>query len=212
MRALHDRRARGLTLVELVFSLALLATLALAAGSVTDRAADAFQESSANEDLTVRAHAALERTLEPLAEAESAALPALDLGSDTITYHRATGFAGGTQWGPNTQVGFVYDTGELDDGLDNDGDGRVDEGQVVWLENPGQPGERRLVLATGVREYLEGETANGLDDNGNGFVDESGFWISGNGEVLTLRLTLERLDPKGRLLLCTVESSSRVRN
>jgi type II secretory pathway pseudopilin PulG len=211
----RDRRrgsATGLTLVELVFALALLAGLALAAGSVTDRASDAFRETSANEVLTLRAHAALERTLEPLAEAEAAALPPLTLGSTTLTYHRAIGFAGVTVWGPDTQVVLQYDAGELDDGLDNDADGLVDEGELLWFEAPGQPEEHRLVLARGVSEYLEGETPNGVDDNGNGFVDERGFWISGAAGVVAVRLTLERLDPQGRRLVCTVESSTRVRN
>ncbi len=204
---------QGLTLVELLISLVFLATLLLAASSVTDEAKDAFQANSANETLVVRAHASLERMLKPLAEAELASLPPLALGGDLLTYRRAVGYAGGaTQWGPTTQVSLQFDSGELDDGVDNDGDGLVDEGEVLWLEDPGQPGERRLVLARGVREYLEGELANGLDDNGNGFTDERGFWLDLEGDVLTLRLTLERLDPHGRLLVRSVESSARIRN
>jgi type II secretory pathway pseudopilin PulG len=209
---MHEKRSRGLTLVELVLALALLAGMVVVAGSVTDRASGAFRVNSANEVLTVRAHAALEGVLEPLAEAEAGNLPPLVLGASSVSYHRAIGFAGGTVWGPNSQIVLQYDTGELNDGNDNDGDGLVDEGELLWLENPGQPGERRIVLARGVREYLEGETLNGLDDNGNGFADERGFWIDGAAGVLTARLSLERLDPQGRLLLCTVESSTRVRN
>ncbi len=204
---------QGLTLIELLISLVFLATLILAASSVTDEATDAFQAGSANESLTVRAHYSLERVLEPLAEAELASLPPLALGDDLITYRRAVGFAGGaTQWGPTTQVSLQFEAGEFDDDVDNDGDGLVDEGEVLWLEDAGQPGERRLLLARGVREYLEGELANGLDDNGNGFADERGFWLDLEGDVLTLRLTLERLDPHGRLLVRSVESSTRIRN
>ena len=130
-----------------------------------------------------------------------------------MTYHVPVGFAGGIiLWGPDTQIVLEYDPNELDDGIDNDGDGLVDEGQVVWIENPGVPGERRVVLCRGVPEDLEGEIQNLLDDNGNGLIDERGFSLDVQGQVLTMRLTLQALDPAGRLLTKTVQSSVRIRN
>ena len=88
----------------------------------------------------------------------------------------------------------------------------IDEGVVVWTENEGVPGERRVIVCRGVRELLEGEIANGLDDNGNGLIDEPGFCVQVTGEVVTLRLTLDALDSDNRVLTKTVESSIWIRN
>ena len=47
--------------------------------------------------------------------------------------------------------------GHCEDGVDNDGDGLVDEGRVVWIQNRGVLGERRAVLCNWVSETLLGE-------------------------------------------------------
>ena len=78
---------------------------------------------------------------------------------------------------------FVYDPDEVDDGQDNNGNGLIDEGRIVWTRNVGAPDERSVVLCHQVREYLEGEVPNGLDDNGNGLVDEKGLSFERNGET-----------------------------
>jgi hypothetical protein len=96
--------------------------------------------------------------------------------------------------------------------VDNDGDGRIDEGQVVWIENPGIPGERRMVWARNVADLLEGELDNDADDNGNGLVDERGLSFEAVGDVLTIRLTCERLDEGRRPLRKTVTTAVRLRN
>jgi hypothetical protein len=104
------------------------------------------------------------------------------------------------------------ETGEQDNGLDDNGNGLVDEGVIVWTENPGLVDERRVIRSHWVREYLEGELPNGLDDNGNGLRDERGLCFSIEGDVLTIRITLERRDDDGRIHTKTVQTSVRVRN
>ena len=56
------------------------------------------------------------------------------------------------------KVGLV---GEIDDGLDNNGNGLVDEGQVVWITDLGLPGQRAVVLCNWVSEALDGTSQYG---------------------------------------------------
>jgi hypothetical protein len=115
-------------------------------------------------------------------------------------------------WGDPRTVRFEYENGELDDGVDNNNNGLADEGVVVWIENAGQPDERRSVWASGVREYLAGETFNGEDDNENGLSDEAGLSFAIDDDVLTIRLTLEDRGPSGVLITKSTETSVHVRN
>ena len=107
----------------------------------------------------------------------------------------------------------LYDeTGEIDDGLDNNGNGLVDEGRVVLTENLGGADERDRILARRVRELLEGELDNGVDDNGNGLVDEKGFSFERMGESLVIRMTMERIDVGQRTIERSAQTSVRLRN
>ena len=110
------------------------------------------------------------------------------------------------------EIAFEYETGEIDDGRDNNRNGLVDEGVVVLLRDAGGANEQRVVLCHGVRERLEGELVNGLDDNGNGLVDEKGFclqWVDG---VLALWLSIELIDGNGMHEVRTLQTSVRIRN
>jgi len=211
MKHEHDVRA-GFTLLEALIAVTILGIVLASVGFTSQRATDALDENTHMEDLVRRVHRALDQAIEPLQELELAALPPLDDGADAITYHLPTGWAGGVQWGPNTLLALEYDPGELDDDVDNDGDGLVDEGWLVRTLAPGTEDERRVVLCKNVSEYLDGETFNVLDDNGNGLEDERGFSVDVRGDVLTVRLTLESLSPDGRILRRTATSSVRVRN
>ena len=110
------------------------------------------------------------------------------------------------------RLGFQYDAGEVDDGIDNDGDGLIDEGVFFLERDSGGANQRRIVLAKNVRELLQGEAPNAVDDNGNGLVDEPGFVASIVGDVVTLRLTIEETTPEGGLVTRTADSSVRLRN
>ena len=217
MKAMAKRPfALGFTLVEMTISVTLLGVMMIAVGMTSRQATDAFTEGASVDELNSQAHRALERLLQGLQSADAGELrprPNIQNGWHRMTYRVATDWeAGATQWGPPTELELELEPGELDDGIDNDGDGLIDEGILVWTENEGVPGERRVVICRGVRELLEGEQANNLDDNGNGLIDEPGFCIEVVGEVVTLRLTLDALDPDGRVLTKTVESSVWIRN
>ena len=131
----------------------------------------------------------------------------------SVEFRTCTGVAGGAAtWTNDKRIAFAYDPGEVDDGLDNDGDGLADEGQLVLTLDVGLATEQSVVLTSYVRELLEGELPNGNDDNGNGLLDEGGVSFELVGQTLMMRLTLEKRDTDNNLLTRTVETGIRLRN
>ena len=139
--------------------------------------------------------------------------PSAPASTSSITYQKATDFVGDAiVWGPPGRLEFRLSAGELADGVDNNGDGLVDEGMVVWVENSTLVNEQEVIIATHVRNMLEGELPNGMDDNGNGLIDEPGLCFDLNGQTLTIRLTIERVGPDGNLISRTSETQVALRN
>jgi Tfp pilus assembly protein PilW len=210
-------RARaGFSLIEVVLALALTTGLLLAVTMTTRTASDAYEEGRVQDELTTRAHRTLERIAMEFASAGGDVLdpePVLPMGATTMEYRQSQGYAGGeVQWGPVRSVGLQLAEGELDDGIDNNGNGLVDESSVVLTRDLGGADERSVVLCNGVPELLEGEEQNGADDNGNGLQDEEGLSFELQGNVLVVRLTLEKVTEEGRRVARTVQTSVRMRN
>jgi len=216
---LHTRSGRraGTTLVEVLIVMAILG-LVLGSVSMMGLASDrAFRTGSTAAHLEAQAVATTERVVVDL---RTASLQFLTLEPDpehgfisTLAYIQALDLvAGEVQWSGLRHLAFEYEAGEVDDGLDNNGNGLRDEGLLVLIEESGTPEERRRVLTRWVREHLAGELPNDIDDNANGLVDEKGFVTELVGESLVIRLTLERLDADGRLLTRSTETSARLRN
>lgn len=207
----------GFTLVELCISFTVLALILGAIGAVTLAGRDVYQQGMSRATLEAHARRALQRITAELTAGVRSTLtpnPNTALGSATVQFQTGTGYAAGVQLLSGlTSVQLQSDPNDPDDGIDNDSDGLVDEGQVVLIRNLGEANQVQTVLCGGVSKYLAGETANLLDDNGNGLVDERGLSIfsDANG-TLTLRLTLETRDPKNQLAVLTVESSVHMRN
>lgn len=207
MRAKGSRA--GVTLVEVLIVATLLSVVFGAVLTTGDSMSRAFRTGDAISNLETRARRSVDRVCERLLLANrSTAAPQLaaPLHASWIELQRSTGFDGGaTTWGNTERVAYQPSPLDPDDGVDNDGDGVVDEGHLVWVRDVGLPGERTSVICTDVREYLEGETFDGLDENGNGLGDENGFCITFDGERATVRLTLERMGPNGLLVTRTFE-------
>jgi prepilin-type N-terminal cleavage/methylation domain-containing protein len=207
---------RGFTLVEMAVSVTIMAVVLVAIGLSTRSMSNAYSEGALAEDISAQAHLALEEIVEPLGWADRDALapdPTPPLGSETLTFQLPTGFdAGGLTWGTSETIAWQLEDGELDDGADNNGNGLADEGVVVRTYDVGGANERSVVVTHWVRELLAGEIDNGLDDNANGLEDEPGLCFESNGDVITVRLSLERMDAMGRLLTKTVETAVSVRN
>lgn len=206
---------RGFTLVESLIAVTLLAVLFLAVAQTSSRASDAFEEGSTEHTLSTGTHRCMERMASAIEFSDGSIMDAAlatVLGANVVEFRTPIDFAGGVVTWLDVQILAELENGELDDGLDNDGDGLIDERRVVLIEAPGAAEERRSVLASGVAELLEGELANGLDDNANGLTDEAGLTFTSEGNVITLRLTCQRRDEGGRLLTKTAETAVRLRN
>lgn len=214
------RSNKGYTLTETLVS-ATLTTLVLGAIVLaTQRGIGLFEESSANSEINSRASRTCYRVLEDLRGAGAGSIfPDLTTPaggpvtwSSTIDFRQADQWqAGAVVWGPLLRIGMELAPGELDNGLDDNGNGLIDEQIVVRTENPGAADERRIVLVSDVRELAEGELPNAVDDNGNGLVDESGLSFDLQDGVLTMRMSLEALGPAGPITR-TQETTLALRN
>ena len=217
-RARTDRSASGgFTLLELIVSMAIL-TLAL--GGVyswflsTTRAAGVVTTKS---ELGLKATRTLERVAGRLLPAGLETLfpphPTAPLATSSLTFNRSQGFVNGEKtWESSTTIEFRLAPGETDDGLDNDGNGIVDDGQVVLTVRAGQPDEQEIVLCGNVKRYWGTEVPNGVDDNENGLVDEPGLSFELTGDKIIVRLAMQALTFGGKLLTADVETSVRLRN
>ena len=214
-----NRSSGGYTMVEVLVAATILALMLGAVtlvGGANDRA---YQSGIALAHLEAQTDEALARIVAEIRIAELETItpdPTAGVGAGALQYTQAVGFtAGQVVSTPLRVLAFAYEAGELDDGIDNNGNGLVDEGRVLLTEDLGGPDERQRVLTRWVSELLEGEIQNGLDDNGNGLVDEAGFWVERDADspgTFLLRLSLHRVDSQGRLITRTAQTSTRIRN
>ena len=210
-------RSGGYSLIELLIALVLLSVIVGAIALIGGTGTRLFKTSATRGALEADARRALGRMQQELLSSDYSSLdtfPAAPLWDDRLVFDQPEEYSsrtGAIQWS-STVIEFRYEDGETDDGIDNDGDGLVDEGMAVLIKAWNDPKERTVVLCRGVREYLAGETPNGLDDNGNGLIDEQGLCFDLSQGNLTLRLSMERRDADHVLATRTFESSVWLRN
>ncbi len=208
---------QGFTLIELAITMGIAGLVLGSLARVLDSSKNTYGRGSAVAQVQNDARRTLDRVSAELENGGFGTLLPNPVGVavDDLVFQAATGIDGATGallFGNSSRLRFVYQTGEMNNGLDDDGDGLVDEGNLVFTRNYLLAGEVRVVLAHGVAELLEGETANGADDNGNGLVDERGFCITRVGNLLRIRLTLARPVTGGNPALATVETALRLKN
>ena len=206
----------GLTLTEVVVSLALVGILSGALTMVLGANTRAMSTGTRSSELNTLALRGLDEICERLqSSSREQCDPQIETPwhTSTVDYQRAVARAGNAiVWGNPERIEFQYSPGELDDGVDNNGNGLIDEGRVVWLENPGLANERSVVLCNWVRELMEDETLDGTDENGNFLLDEGGLAFDFDGNRVTVGLTLERPDRQGVLITHTVQKTIAFRN
>ena len=210
--AKNRRARRGFTLLELVIATALLSLVLGAVGLVQMRTRDASRAGMAREQVETEARRALDRVAEQLQGVGHSLLfpdPSSNLGTSSLTYQHPVSVSntGVVTWDAATSLGLQLEPGELDNGLDDDGDGLIDERQLVMTRGVGGAHPVATVLCSGIPELAEGELANGVDDNGNGIVDESGFNIRKVGDLLTVRLTVQSMSSNGTLISSALQTS-----
>ena len=216
-RRAESRRRAGFTLIEMLISVAVLAFVLGVVGMVQLRSQATSKATMAKTMSEMRARRALDRAVAELSGVAHALIfpdPTSNLGTSTLTYQHPTGVdaTGTVTWDIPARLDLQVATGEIDNGLDDDSDGLVDERRLVLTRNFGTLNAESVVLCTGIPRFLEGETANLADDNGNGLVDEPGFNVFRVGDLMTIRLTVEVPLGGGRLEMSTVQTSIVFRN
>ncbi|MBK7877602.1 MAG: prepilin-type N-terminal cleavage/methylation domain-containing protein [Planctomycetes bacterium] len=210
------RKAGGYTLVEVTISAAILGVLLLSVGLTTMTGNRAYKAGMAQNQLAIRGQRAVDRIADEIAMSGATGLtpnPTAPLGSSTLTFRTPNTYSSGSvSWTNSTRLDFQYLGTDRNDGVDNDGNGFVDDGAIVLTRNVGLANETETVLVRGVSEYLEGETANGADDNGNGLTDERGLSFVLAGDQLTIRVSLANRDDNGATNTNTITTSIKVRN
>jgi prepilin-type N-terminal cleavage/methylation domain-containing protein len=206
----HGRRG-GFTLLELVVATALLSLVLGAMGLVQMRTRDASRAGMEREQVESSCRRTLDRVAQELQGVGHSLIfpdPSSNLGSSSITYQHPTGVSplGVVSWDNPSSLVLQLEPGEIDNGLDDNGDGLVDERQLVLTKNVGALNAISTVICSGIAELGEGEDANGLDDNGNGVVDEAGFNVRKVGDLLTIRLTVEG-PGKGGIISTSLQTS-----
>jgi len=210
------RRARdGFLLVEVVVSLAVTTLLFGGVLAFLRSGIHGSRVTTVRALLDRDANHALRQMVEALLPAGASTLSSADapLGSSFIDFRVPAWIpATGIVWGRVTRIELTPDPGDPVDGVDNDGDGLIDERQVVIRRDFGGPSEIDTILVRDVASLLTGETKNGVDDNGNGLQDEPGlvFERLTDGSV-RIRLTLQAFE-QNTMFERTVEATVLPRN
>lgn len=214
-------KRRGLTLVELLIALSFASVVLFGVVQATQSGLGMLNENAIQSDVTMRSGRAMQRITSELYFAGASTLvpdltPPLvgpDPGNSAVTFRCGDDYqAGALQWGAFRSLTWERAANDPDNGIDDDGDGLIDEGEVVLRRNVGAADEQRVVLVRDVPELLEGEASNALDDNGNGLFDEPGFCLSRDGNVVEISLTLQRPGRGGRPVIRTRTTSVLLRN
>ena len=207
----------GFTAIELILSLSLASVVTASTVLATQRALGAYRSAQSTTHLDRDLRTAMDRIRwELMASGESVLFPTDfedEYGTDDLTFQQVVSIQDGqATWGPTQRLVFEDEGGEPFDGVDNDGDGLVDEGVLAHYRNVGQANELRVVLVTGVTRFAEGELENDLDDDGNGRTDEAGFNLQRSGDVISVLLCLGRARSGGEPVTRTMTASVRLRN
>ncbi|MBI3273407.1 MAG: prepilin-type N-terminal cleavage/methylation domain-containing protein [Planctomycetes bacterium] len=185
-------RPTGFTLLELVVALAILLVLLGAAIQVTLQGQAGYETDTLALTLEGDGRRVIDQIAHEVRQAAASTLvPATPAASTSLSFKMNTGYgASGVQLGPLFAYAFALESGEFDNGLDDNRNGLTDEGVVTRQVAGGVP----VTIARYVRK-------NGLT-----------FTWNAATSTLQLALVLERLDSRGQLLSRTVKTSVKLRN
>lgn len=216
MHAADRATQRGFTFLEMmavVVVLAIVGGLGVQALQMTTKASTSTVFHS---ELDTRAHRAVHRIVRELQEAQLASLlpePLEPFGTAALDYACAeVSDDERIVIGAYRRLELLPSSTDALDGIDNDGDGLVDEHDLWLVRDVGLASESRTVLVRNVSAYLEGESPNAADDNGNGLVDERGFNLALRDGVLHVRLSIQGRSPRDEIITRIAETTVWVRN
>ena len=133
-----DRR-QGFTLLEVTIVLAVLGVIFGGAMTVVLRSTISFDEQIRELAIDQFGWRTMDRLAEELRAADpTSILPAVIADSDMIQFQRITGYdtvSASKLLAPLTTIKFQLETGETANGQDDNGDGRADEGYLVYTQS-----------------------------------------------------------------------------
>ena len=184
----------GFSLIEVMIASVILIIVLTATFEVLSVGLDNYNSGST----LVEVHAHARRILDRAAkEIQGAGLSTISptppatgqTGTHTITFQKSTGYSGGSvQWGNVTTIAFAYETGETDNGADDNNNQIIDEG-FVTLTVSGSP----------------------LESLGH-WVKEDGLSFNLDGSVLTIRVDMQKYSVKGELMETFLETTVLIKN
>lgn len=208
-------RRSGMSLVETMIAVTVAALLLGAVVTSLQAATGLFESTNSELDIDRRVRRATQELRQALENARGStidpALPEAPLGGpiphlDSFEFQSVTGWdTDDVTLGPTERLFLRMERSENDNGVDDDGDGLIDEMEVVHLTDTSAATPIELVVAKGVLEWYPGETVDNTDENGNGLVDEPGFSITEDNGKVTVRLAAGLVDERGTVLVRTAE-------
>ncbi len=165
-------RALGFTLLEVIVASGLLALVMGNAVVLSLNVEDHLSHDVIRLTVDETCNRVVNRVSEQLRQAYPSSVdPTVLDDSATLTFRKVTGYSGGTvQLGPEHGFEFQPATGESDNGQDDNGDGRIDEGVLVYTEDG-----TSTVIAENVLGLGFTSAAGGISFSfGVGLVDRDG--------------------------------------
>lgn len=204
------RTARsGMTLVEMSLASLLIVGVSAVVVQFTDSSWKAYGSLNRSEEVNQRAWRGIEQVTRKLRAAGAATNMLGGMWLDEVQFRSCQGFEDGEAvMGDLEKLSFRASADDPLDGVDNDGDGLVDEGEVVWHPHWATAAGDLRVLCRQVVRAPGGELpGNGVDDDGNGLVDEPGFGVRRVGDRLDLVLTVGERLASGQVIERTMRRS-----
>jgi type II secretory pathway pseudopilin PulG len=205
MRHAHDiRRARrsraAFTLLEMIISLGLVALVVTNIVLAMRSSTQAYEVGSSRVEVEDQARRTLDKiALAVMGSSREGLAPGQlhPLHTPSLTYQLILGYEDGEAvWSDPERI-----------------EREQQAAQITWSKNPGVAGEQRVVWTKWVRDYMAGEIGGNLiDDNENGLIDERGLSFTIEEDLVTIRLTLEKVAPDGTRVTVPVETQVNVRN
>lgn len=190
----------GFSLVEVLIASAVLAILVSAVLGIMVVGLQTFNSGNAITVIQNQARRIMDSIAKEIQPAGLSTIsptpPALgSAGTHTITFQPCTGYDGASdppqQWGNVTTIAFAYDSGETNDGVDNNGDGLIDEGLVT----------KTVVGATSSQTKILGH-----------WVKENGLSFNLDGTLLTITLEMQKRGGKNELLETSLTTTVQIKN
>lgn len=221
---LHDEQQgqwsnrTGSTLLEVSISIAMVSIVLGVAAMVGIAGRKAFVTANKQAQLDSQLKIALDRISAELGSAISSSLDPQLTGmvtdTDEISLAQVLGIVDGVPVPSPDLISFSFEDDPNDPvgGLDNDNDGVVDEARVVFVRGSGGTSPSAITICKNVRRHLQGEEEGGGDENGNGLIDESGFLIQRDGNLLSIKITVQGTNANGESVTKTSSASIVLRN